>query len=339
MNLTVTILDGQADIFRGDIKIASIGLDPWEQVDKILLMPDISEDEATHVIRLAGSHIRNYVRNREITVLGGLMRAERRNNSLTKAMSHEILEFQQIDDNTQTMTVEEIKEICKALYIPIIIAQFRTIDEAIAAILTDPRLSGKISYETTELNFLGEMGLIVHTDEKSGFRFWHSVRVGSGGFDLHVVPLYHPVRQTGRTSVGMVNGDTDAYIRGRSVRSIYAPEQARKSGGSWATWGCINHPYRATGPSFGMKIVPWELLSHEGSESLKDVLLAALEVDGKYVEISGGFRAPAGTPTISHSDKRFGSEEKVYWSIQVLKEEGALEGAHIPSWALSVAGS
>ncbi|MBP9827296.1 hypothetical protein KBC99_02340 [Candidatus Saccharibacteria bacterium] len=338
MTLTVTILDNQADILRDDITIASIGLDPWEQVAKVLLMPAITEDEMEYVLRLAGSHIRNFVRHRDTPVLGGLMRAEHRNHTLTNDMSHEMLVTQQIDEEAMTSPIEDIKEMCKQLYIPIIVAVFINIEEAIAAILADPRLDGKIKYEAGELDFMGETGLTVYTDVDSGFRFWHSVMIMDGGrFDLDVVPLYHPIQQVNRHAVGLVNGDTDAYIRGRSVRSIYAPEKARVDGSSWATWSQINHPLYAVGPSFGLKIIPWELLSQEGADSLKDVLLGALEIDGKYVAISGGFRAPAGTPTIHHSDERLGSEERVYWAIQVLKEENELEGAHIPHWAASVA--
>ncbi len=335
MDLTVKILDNQANIHRGDVLVASIGLDPWEQVDKVILMPDITQDETEHVIRLAGSHIRHFVRHRDTPVFGELMRAKHYDNTLTCAMSHEMLETQQIADDVKEMEVDFIKEMCKQLYIPIIVAVFKTVDEAILSILSDPRLDSKIRYETTEKDFLGEMGLTVYSEKDSGFRFWHSVMIG--GFDLDVVPLYHPVRQDGRSSVGMINGDTDAYIRGRSVRFIHAPQEALVASSGWATWSYVNHPYYAKGPTFGMKIIPWELLSQEGADSLKDVLLGALEIDGKYVEVSGGFRAPAGTPSIPHGGKRLGSEERAYWSIQVLKQEGELEGSHIPSWAASVA--
>lgn len=335
MDLTVTILDNQAGIHRDDVLIASIGLDPWEQVGKVILMPDITEDETAHVIRLAGSHIRHFVRHRDTPVFAGLMTAEHRDNTLTSAMSHEMLETQQIADDVKEMELDFIKEMCKQLYIPIIVAVFNTVGEAILSILSDPRLDGKIRYETTEQDFLSEMGLAVYTDEESGFRFWHSVMIG--GFDLDIVPLYHPVRQEGRSSVGMVNGDTDAFIRGHSVRFIHAPQEALVASSGWATWSYVNHPYYAKGSTFGMKIVPWELLSQEGADNLKDVLLGALEIDGKYVEIISGFRAPAGTPPIPHDGERLGSEERAYWSIQVLRNEGELEGAHIPSWAASVA--
>jgi len=74
----------------------------------------------------------------------------------------------------------------------------------------------------------------------------------AGESDIHVVPSYHPV-MSDWTPVGMVNGDTDAYIRGNSIRSIYCPKAARsmrhkKDFGT--TWTHVKHPYIA-------KVVRW----------------------------------------------------------------------------------
>lgn len=190
---------------------------------------------------------------------------------------------------------------------------------------------------------------------KCQFEFWHHLyrpTPGNDLVDLYLVPGYHPVMR-GSKSIGLVNGDTDAFIRGIAVRSIHSPEDARtRQEGTLfgSTWTHVNHPYCVKGCSFVVEAELASIRGELGISELASIIRAALRLDERFIEISGGFRAPMQcahnrlldlnrkSPWSQADYERStghvarGSEQHCVWAYRVMREEGELERAYIPSW-------
>ncbi|KKR37739.1 MAG: hypothetical protein UT69_C0002G0001, partial [Candidatus Yanofskybacteria bacterium GW2011_GWE1_40_10] len=297
-------------------------------------------------------HVRQYVRHRTASAFGGLMVAEHRNHNLTRDDSDRFMDFSTIPSEIQEMNRETLTRGLRELHISVFAAVHRRAEDAISAAIEQVGVAG-LKYEVIPQRMIFDTELMVRftVEEPNSFTFWHSQSRPGGGFDLYIVPAYHPV-MNGKESVGMVNGATDAYIRGNAVRSIYCPEDAQATDPSknfGTSWNHVKHPFYATGRSMAVKLITTKVRSAESMEELTQLLRAALGLDNKYVDISGGFNAPlkCGYNRIVELGIRSpypqaeyrrggnitrGSEQHCVWSYRVLKEEGQLEKAYIPSW-------
>ncbi len=334
MELAVVIGDRSADVLRGNEKIATMKLDSLAQLDGVILFPRATPEERERILRLAGTHAAEYVKHHGRSALGGPLVVAYGNRTLSIVDSHRLLSFDApVAAHVAGMSVKSLMDSLQDLSIPVIDAAHYTFEDALNAAVRDRRLGCTIRYSAS-LDMLGELAVTFMSPQCDAFRFWRNVimPLSGGGLDLHVVPRYHPKRQTGRTEVAMVNGDTDGNIRGKAVRYLFSPKAARISDGVSSTWSKLKHPFYAAGNGFSAKLIPMQILSKEGVEEVVQMLLGALERDGKYIVISGGFRPPVGTPAIHHAGRQLGSEQFCYWARQVLEEEGELAGAHIPSW-------
>ncbi|MDB5265130.1 MAG: hypothetical protein JWN64_701 [Parcubacteria group bacterium] len=349
-------LNGQVWIVsKGKKPVAEIHLDYLDQVDEIVLYADSSDNTQLSVLRLAASHAQQFVKNRRTPAMGGLMVAEYRNHNLTASDSRRLMDFGLIPDEIQKLDRETIVKHLRPIRVDVIVAVHKTADEALqAAVFQVGHPSLRYSLIPQRTIFDNEVGLQFTVAKPDRFIFWHSEWVPTHNDHLHIVPSYHPV-MNGWESVGMVNGDTDAYIRGNAVRSIYCPKAAqsdRHSNNNFgSSWKNVKHPFYATGRSMSVRLITTKLRSREGVEELVELLRAALGQGKRYVEISGGFRAPmkcahnrllelgqrSPWPQADHSGHGHvarGSEEYCVWGYRTLEAEGTLEKAHVPPWFL-----
>lgn len=173
------------------------------------------------------------------------------------------------------------------------------------------------------------------------FCVWKSVNTPNKHYDssssswLHICPSYHPCF-TGAESVGLINGDTDAFI-GRhnlGIDSITSPQESRTSEKQLlsATWSHVNHPFYCEGRTLGMRVSFARLLSEQSYQLLLSILLGALNLENKYLEVSGGFRSPYPYPQRPRGNGVRGSENSVVWEYRTLVAEGRLRGSIVPSW-------
>lgn len=185
------------------------------------------------------------------------------------------------------------------------------------------------------------------------FTFWKSESRPNRDYEqLHLVPSYHPVMKGWREH-RLVNGDTDALIRGSAVHSIYCPRASKEDTGRKtfsSHWAHVNHPYRASGQWVRFTVDTVKLCSREGVEELAGILRASLMLGQEYIAISGGFRAPmqcahnrlletkrrspwphAGSRSEGGHVAR-GSEEHCVWAYRTLLHEGVLKNSYVPEW-------
>ncbi len=343
-------------VSEGNKPVAEIHLDYQDQVGEAVLYADSSEEIQLQVLRLAASHVQQFMRDRSVPVFGGLMITEHRNQRLTTADSHRLMDFSLVSKGIQKLDRKTIIEALHPLRIDVVAAIHKTAQAAIESTVLQVGVSD-LNYQVMPQNriFGNEMALQFTVAEPNRFTFWRSESVPSRSYEnLHIVPSYHPV-MNGWKSVGMVNGDTDAYIGRKAVRSIHCPEAARSNPQKsvfGATWSHVKHPFYAVGQSVGIMLIATKIRSKEGAEELTSLLRAVLGLDKQYVQISGGFRAPmdcahnrlikldrsspyprADHRTMGHLAR--GSEEHCVWAYRTLEQEGVLEKSYIPSWFIS----
>ncbi len=343
-------------VSKGKTPVAEIHLDYCDQLDEVVLYADSSDDTQLQVLRLAASHAQQFVKNRSLPAMGGLMVAEYRNRNLTAADSHRLMDCELIPEQIQQLDRETIVKELRPLRVDVIVAIHKTADEAIqAAVLQVGVPSLRYSLIPQRMIFDNEIALWFTVAKPERFTFWKCESIPTGeGWDLHVVPSYHPV-MNGWKAVGMVNGATDAYIRGNAVRSIYCPKAAQsdRHGKNFGTsWDHVKHPFYAIGRSMSIRLITTKVRSREGVEELTELLRAALGQSKQYVEISGGFRAPmkcahnrllelnrrSPYPRADYSrtgNVARGSEEHCVWAYRTLKAEGTLEKSHVPAWFIN----
>lgn len=190
--------------------------------------------------------------------------------------------------------------------------------------------------------------LVVHGKENR-FSFWKSADIEpTKDGELYVVPPYHPAIAQKKNGAWMVNGDTNALIRGDVVRSLLPPSGTTAGpnglfGHSEAGWAQVAHPWKAEGTDFGLVLDPFLCRTAHAVDTVTDLIHCALGRDKKhYAEINGGFRSPLTHPANVLNALRApipagcrevrGSENHCVWTRRVLAEEGQLAGARIPDW-------
>lgn len=332
--------------------VAEILLDFREQVDEVLLYADSAPEVQHQVLTLAASHAVQYVRRRERSVMGGLMVARSENQELTDADSIRFMDFGLIPENLKALDRETLSEILRQTGIDIVLSAYADINEAITDAIKQVGVEMTCESVDRRRGFDNELTLAFSVKKPLEFIFWKSEsKPTHKEHELYLVPNYHPV-MNGWKPVGMVNGDTDAYISSDAIRSLRAPKEARTKSDNdifGSSWGHVNHPFHAKGRSITVGIVTSKMRSKEGVDTLVKMLRAALGLDNTYVEISGGFKPPlrcahnrvvelgirspyprADNSRTGHLTR--GSEAHCVWAYRTLKKEGVLDKAFIPSW-------
>jgi hypothetical protein len=356
MSLKLQLHDRVWIVSNGKGSVAEIHLDYWGQVGEVVLYADTSHDIQLQVLRLAASHVQKFVRKRTGYGMGDLIDVRSGDINLTIFQSHSLMDFAYIPEAIQKLDRETIVRELHLLQVHVVIAVHKTVEEAVDAALFRVGVVGlRYSVIRQQSIFDKEIALQFSVNKPDRFIFWkrESIPIGQG-WDLHVVPHYHPV-MSGWKAIGMVNGTTDAYIGGNAVRSICCPKAAqsdRHGRNFGSSWGRMKHPFYATGRSMGIGLTKTKVRSKEGVEELTELLRASLGLKKQYVEISGGFRAPLKcahnrlleinrrSPYLKAKYSRDGhvargSEEHCVWAYRTLTDEGVIEKSHVPAWLLS----
>ena len=338
---------------------AEIHLDHWKQTDQILIAADATEEVVMDTLCLAASHVRQYVRNRRTAVFGGLMVAEYGDRSLTEADSDKAMDFGLIDDEIRFLDRETIEKELDQLNIEVLIFSHKNVMDGIKA--AHDLLKEEVDVTIDPLPQRGWLNdrirvKLATRQSDQNFTFWNSESKPGQGFDLYVVPNYHPVMHDKR-EVGLINGATDCLIRGKSVRYIYAPEEARTVEENFdGSWSRVNHPFYATGTIVELGLIENYMRTEDGVKKFVEVVRGMLGLDDTYVAVSDGFNPPlkcahnrlhelgqldnspwpqAPRPYQSGKHVARGSEAHCVWAHRVLTEEGVIDNSYVPQWFYS----
>jgi hypothetical protein len=300
--------DSLATVYGDDRPLAVFRINPHQQIDLVALAPNLSEADKTLVLTLFTSYVRGRI---------------------------------------DPMSNPAMLDVLKAAYVEVVDVATLKLGTAIEQALASPGLRDvDISFELGHgFGYDQLQSVTFRVKPPHQFRLWHSLSSPGGGLDLDVVPGYHPV-MTGRESVVLVNGDTDAVICGQAIRSVKAPPaslyHSRSSSFLWSTWPYVNHPFYAAGNEIVLDMSQVTSLTPAGIEEIRVFVAGMLELQNSYIAISGGFRGPyehpdnvrskAGLRVGSYGGKARGSEGRCVWAVEVLQREGALSQAYVPSW-------
>lgn len=293
-----------------------------------------------------GSFWRNY--NAEITAVVVYVN---RTTSIQQALFLAVIlgapQFNQSADELKLLnwaldhSVEELAEKVQDYNVDVIMATQPSLQAALDHAVDDLPVQCQVLSDNKFGNMCNVRFTVTPSDDPAQFRFWHLMHVGPVGWQLDIVPAYHPVR-SGKEYAYMINGDTDAIITGKTMRSLYCPDDARRDPerrALFSSWNNTIHPAYAHGRSFVVELSAPLAQSAEGMADITKLLRAALELDNQYIAISGGFR-PAENRypypgNLRPGDKRVrGSEASCAWMYHTLQAEGPdeLAKAFIPGW-------
>lgn len=322
-------------------QIARLVMDYMEQVDEVVLLPNITPEEALNVLRLAFSHAVRYVVNRRSS--NGILNMTHR-GTLDREASARLL----TEDNAPEavgLDAERLTDLLRKIGIMVIVAKVNNLREVLEAIVADERVTVPVTFMLGLPSLLNEQKVTFNVESPTQFRVWHNVGKPGSGFDLYIVPAYHPDRDPNKRSINLINGETDALIGGRAVRYVMAPPEATNAERMHplsGSWNKANHPFYAAGSQISIHASPTKALSAEAIEEMTSLLLAMLELENSYLSVSGGFRGTythpqnianrRGIRTTSWEGEARGSEGFCVWAYQVLMQEGELDRAYIPSW-------
>jgi len=339
-------------VLQNEQIVGEIHLDCYRQVDEVMLFADTSADIQLAVLRLAASHASRYVRSRRTSNF--LFTVEHRDDKLTDDDSDRLMQFGEISDAVAAMSRNDVIAALKPIYVEVHTITHRSYDDAMDAAIADVGIEG-LTFEV-----IPEERPIFNTHVKIRFTvkrphrfiFWKGEIGPFRRDDLHIVAPYHPA-MNGKTYGHLINGDTDALIRGSVVRSIFCPEVARAerhrhNSCFGSSWHHVRHPFCATSREVVFKLIYPRLRTAEGVAELSSILKQALGLDPKcYIGVSGGFapplrcahnrivdlgiESPCQSTWLGSSLAR-GSEAHCVWAHRVLQKEGKLSGAFIPDW-------
>ncbi len=309
-------------VVDGDKIVASVKLDYQQHMREVVLRASTSDEIQLQVLRLVVQRVHQFVRKLTAEQINKLDR-----DALTKDLN--------------------------AVGIDISFALYKDAKEAIDVAVEKAGILHLRYREMQSRRGLDDnLRLEFTVDQPNRFVFWKNESQPSRDYEgLHIVPGYHPV-MNGWQEVGLVNGDTDAYIRGSAVRGIYCPSEAQTGNDlqyKGSSWSHVNHPFRAEGQDMQLEVDTTKLRSAEGVDELVQALRASLGLDNRYVAISGGFRPPLESahnrlvrtkrrspyPQADHSGRGHlarGSEDHCVWAYRTLETEGALDKAFVPAW-------
>jgi hypothetical protein len=313
---------GDTRIFVEGQAVAEVHRDFQGHMHDVMLYADAAPELHTTVLRSVVLYVHQYVRRLSPADITGL--------------SHDDL----------------VKEI-NAIGIGISTALYPSVEAAIDVAIQKASVPG-LSYKAvnTTRGLSDSLRLELKVRKPNRFIFWKSESRPSRDYEgFHIVPAYHPV-MNGWKEIGLVNGDTDYYIRGNAVGHFYCPKEAQVDGveSRGTSWSHVKHPFRAEGQDMQLEVDMTKMRSAEGVAELAQVIRASLGLDNTYVAISGGFRAPLESahnrlvrtkrrspyPQASSDPQRGhlarGSEDHCVWAYRTLEAEGALDKAFVPAW-------
>lgn len=323
-------------------KVATFYLDPWLQMDQVVLYPGASLQDEVDILRIAASHAMRYVVRREYS---NVLLQQSYTGTVSAELSAEAFDDMTLHEHAVAMNTDELQVTLRKIGVGVVHASAMSIHDALELALSDPRLQAltvSCNIEATA-RITRRQSVTFSVEGPAQFKIWkHASKFGDS--DLYIVPAYHPA-VSNRTSEWLINGSTDALLRSRAVETVSAPHASILRGGAefWmGTWSHINHPYYAAGNTITVEVSPFEILSREGVAEVVKLLLAMLEQDDMYVSVSGGFRGPYDHPEniarqmglrpLTHDGRARGSESFCMWAYQVLADENELDGAYIPAW-------
>jgi hypothetical protein len=329
------------------IILAEFILDPWFQMDEVIYRTK-DEQQRRRIRELVFTHAARYQKNRNMSLLGGMITRSVTNRDLTEADSDEQMSFDGIPKEVVECKDHQMDHCFNSFPIHFTDGDFLNyvvvLDKVVDQIKSQYGIELKYALSSDTIR-VTSVYVTFEVNNDYQFRVWKHVNKPSDGVNLdsnwrhHITPIYHPDFD-GAKSVGLINGDTDSFI-GRhehGVDSVYSPLDARKNPerSFLSTWGQLNHPFYAEGKTLEMRISMIRTLSTSGYDLLLSVLSGALNVGKQYLEVSGGFRPPYPYPQRprGYSEVR-GCEHMVMWEYVTLEKEGKLEGSLIPSWFMS----
>jgi hypothetical protein len=108
MSLSVTIEGDRAKLMRGNAQIGELVLDGYAQVDEVIIAPAATPTEAELIIRLAASHVAQYVVERFIVHAGVLREKIPPLTRYDLERSHELLSFAAIAPEQAPLSAEQL---------------------------------------------------------------------------------------------------------------------------------------------------------------------------------------------------------------------------------------
>lgn len=337
------------DIVRETTVIAQLHLDYNSQVNKIVLMN--SEPVIRRSIKeLALSHAIQFVIHRSPlphNLLAMVPERDFREHTCENMMS-----FQMIPPGIKKLSDDELDKFL-GLFATVVEGMFSSPEEMLQSLLEKIYNNKKVFLRVRDAKWshMDNEMIIVTFESWSdvSFKAWNCSGEPNSSWKLHFSAPYYP-SITGKKSFCMINGSTDAYIRGGDcgIHRVFSPEESRVEGESMfgSTWSKMKHPFYAEGKTLGVEFSSTLCMSKSGYDTLYDFLLAALNLSDGYVSISGGFNPPYDYPENVCNRKRIpspaakqggrrnarGSEHNCVWEYQTLKNEGLLNKSQAPDW-------
>jgi hypothetical protein len=332
-------------------KLAELHLDYQDQIDKVVMMND-DEKIQRRVKELALSHAIQFVKHRS-PILSCLL-AIVPDRPLEEVTSDNLMDFNKIPEEITSFDDESLNKYLSE-FAKVVESGFESLTEMFEHLFAEIKeahnvnlaiIDGKPSWNED----LIEVTFCVKSDDK--FRVWNNSDDPNGEYynqntALHIIPAYHPAVK-GYHEVGLLNGDTDAYIGNsdNGISSVFSPVESRIKDGFGSSWSYINHPFYAEGSTLGIQLSETLCLSRAGYKLLFELLCAALNKGNSYLAVSGGFRSPYTHPQNMMARRKIadknlfssgrrearGSEDDCVWEYQTLKKENQLEESFIPNW-------
>lgn len=224
---------------------------------------------------------------------------------------------------------------------------YGSIDEVIQAIMKKLDLDGFRYTISSPYPLPGRARQITFTSPR-GFTFWtYELKPSSpNSWDMRIIPEYHPCMRHGDKRTVHLCVDATRTLRRTGVYRIDPPQEALANPSDFS-WAHMNNPFSARGKEFTILVDIDAIKTRGGYETLYDLLRGALEIDGAWIGVSGGFRAPLphgynrimelgiSSPYRDPNDRGHlarGYEEQCVWAYRFLETEGTLKDAHIPEW-------
>ncbi len=330
-------------------------LDLYAQVERLLLRT-AEATERRLCLELALAHAISFVRERRWSNI--LFTRLHRDPNLTPADSDCLMDFGLIPARVSSLNDVDLERSLKGL-VEVLHAESAEPDGAFAATLREvEEATGRrvLIEQAAHCGYPADHASVTFAlaPGHGEFRFWRTCgepprHERDLEHMLYILPAYHPAARR-QAQAFLINGDTEALIRGHeaAVYSILAPPDscAGRPGLLSTSWSRQRHPYRSSGPRFTATVDLLMVMTGDGQRGLRSLLLAALEHNGNYIAVSGGFRPnhleyPSNviarrahlSQGVPRREAR-GSEAICVWEYRTLQAEGELERATVPPWFL-----
>lgn len=343
----VHVAEKQWNVISNNTVIAQIHLDYNDQISKVVMMTN-DEQLRRSVKELALSHAIQFIIQR--SPLPGELLALVPERELEEHTCENMMSFKMIPSGIAELSNEKLDQYLSGLA-NVVEGMFDNLEAMLGSLLIDIQQNIGVLLGIRKVQSVrwdeDHITVTFEIQDNHNFKIWKDADGAKSSWRLHFTAPYHPV-MAGKKSLCLINGSTDAYIRGgeAGIYSVYSPEEAKvKEKGSGTSWSYIKHPFYAEGKTLGVEISITLCLAKTGYQSLYNLLVAALNKGDKYVAVSGGFNSPYDhvgnvlsrkgikSPAGRHGAYDYrGSEDDCVWEHEVLKAEGKLTGALVPDW-------